>query len=398
MKSIPICTADILAQVKAKAKTKNLKPPDKLQFQVYLEVDDDLYKQISDDAKLATLIFNDTGKVYKKTKQQIISLTQKADLETGKKLKHSDRQKIRKQWRDDVAACFDDAEKQMLDICIKHIKAWQKVRGDRRKYVIKSTAKVTVGTLGVVTSTVGTIVAVPAGGFGAVVGIIALAKAISNLAQECYKLLIGIDRAEKNLVKHLDILMNEYRKAGKGKVVRKELVAAAINQIFTTKKVSISVAESEYASFHGKLTGIDIKSSELSKKLNLLIDKQEALNKELDNKLFKKLVSLGYHLKDKAKLKKNLKKLEKATKKQWDKTSELVQKVESAKVRDKWWKSALKELKAKKPGWVAKAEAGMKLIDLSFAAGATDFSAAEQILVLVASVGVEIDDVLAEEL
>lgn len=54
--------------------------------------------------------------------------------------------------------------------------------------------------------------------------------------------------------------------------------------------------------------------------------------------------------------------------------------------------------KAKKPDWVKYGEASLKLVDLGLSAGFTDPKAAEQVLVLVDSVLVEINDLLSEQL
>ena len=393
MKTVPLCTADIRKIVKSAAKPKHFHLPKDLAFHFGIEVDDDLAKKIETDDKLANKIFAHVGMEYKGTIVKITKLTKTADDQMA----GSDRKKVARQWQATIDRYLHEAEDRMFKLAKKEIIDWKKTRKDSRNYKIKSKAKLAVGTLGFATATLGTAVAALAGGPGVIVAIYGLAKSIVNLGKEIHALHQKMEQAEKSLKKHLDKLIASYKGATKGKVAGKELLAAAFTQITTINKVSISVCKAEYASFHGKLSGIDVKAGEAGKKLNKMLD----LQVPLDRMIFKmeaQLKQKGYTSKKLPKLKSKMKTLTDATKSQITEMEALYKRVDAANKRDKNHRAALDHLEKKKPGWVKYAEASMKLIDLAASAGVTDFSQAAQILVLVDSIGVEIDDLLVEQL
>lgn len=394
MKTIPICTADIRKQVKSGANPKNFDLPAKMTFKAGLEVEDDLLKQIETDDRLANKIFAAVSNEYKACLTKVINVTKFAD----KRMEKENREKVAQQWEQDVAGYFADAEKAMLVSATKEINAWLKTRGDRKKYKIKVAATITVGSLALATASLGTAVAAAAGGPGVVVAIYGNIKAFINLVKEIRKLAMDMEKAEKILKKDLDKIVKAYTDATKGKVVRGEMAAALIKQLFTYQKASITGCEGQYATFHGKLAGVQIKCSEASKKLHASLDLQSELDKKILEKTQKELQSIGYTSKKLPKLEKSLDKLVKKTMEQLTAIERLYKRAELAEGHDSTYKKTLDALKAKKPEWVKYAEASLKLIDLGMGAACTDFSAAEQVLVLVDSIGVEVDDLLKEEL
>lgn len=394
MKTIPLCTADIRKAVNSSAKPQRFALPKNMKFVVGLEVDDDLHKKIETDDKLANRIFGHVGKEYKTTVVKIANLTKFAD----KQMETNDRRKVAKQWETAAEQYFAEAESNMFRLAAKEIDSWKKTRKDRTKYKVKSAAKVSVGVLGLATASVGTAVAAVAGGPGVIAAIYGLAKSLVNLAKEINKLRQDMEKAEKNLKKHLEKLTTSYQGATKGKVAVKEMFAAAIAQVTTVNKVSISVCETEYATFHGKRTGIEVKASEAGRKLHKMLDLQEALDKKIFAKLEKELKIQGYSSKKLPKIKNKLDKLTKTTASQITNMEALYKRADGASKRERDYEQALKLLKQKKPGWVKYAEASLKLTDLAVGAGFTDFSEIAQILVLVDSIGVEVDDLLVEQL
>jgi hypothetical protein len=395
MITIRICTADIRKLVTSAANPKNFDLPAKMTFKAGLEVEDDLHKQIETDDRLANRVFDAVSKEYKACLTKVTNVTKFAD----KQMEKENRSKVAKQWEQDVARYFAEAEKAMLAAATKEINAWLKVRGDRKKYKIKVAATITVGSLALATATLGTAVAATAGGPGIVVAIYGSIKAFINLAKELRKLAMDMDKAENILKKDLDKIVNAYTDATKSKVIRGEMVAAAIEQLFTYQKASITGCEGQYATFHGKLAGVQIKCSEAGKKLHETLDRQTELEKKILDKTEKELKNMGYTSKKLPKLKTSLDKLADKTKKQLlPGIEKLYKRADTAEEHDKLYKKTLDALKAKKPEWVNFAEASLILIDLGMGAACTDFSAAEQVLVLVNGIGVEVDDLLKEKL
>lgn len=401
---IPLCTADIRRELKSKVKLKNTALPKDTKFNLYLEVSDDLAKKIELDAVLAEKIFTDVSKTYKETVGELAKLATDIDDNFLKPpLKPADYPK--KEWAKRAPDIFAEAEAKMLVQAKKQIQKWQQVRKDRTKYVVKASAKVTVGTLGVATATLGTVVSsagVATTGGAAIPGLVAAiyvnAKAIVQLGKVINRLRRDVDAAEKDLRNDLLAIYSAYMKNGKAAVVGKELGKAAVEQFVAATLPSISSAENGLSDFKGKLDGIDIKLSEMGIKLNKILDQQLELQKKIDVKK-KKLRQGKYKSKKLPKLEGSVDKLAEEVNRLLAEIPEADRKIARGRKRyNTIYKPMVKDLKAKKPGWVDYAQMSMKLGDLALGAGFTDFGAADSILVLVDSIGTEVDDVLVERL
>lgn len=403
-KRIALCTADLRAPLKSATNLKNTILPKDLKFDMYLEVSDDLYKQIEDDAVLAEKIFKGVSKDFKKAVADLAAVAKDIDVEFGKSVKPKGW--AEKEWKKRAPDILDTAEASMLAHARDQVAKWQRVRKDRKKYVIKSVAKVTVGSLGVATATLGTVVAAggtAASGGGAIPGLIAAiyanVKAVVQLAKVVNRLRRDVDAAEKDLQKDLRTLVQAYEKNGSKGVAAKEMGKAAVEQFLATTMSSISSAENGLSDFKGKLDGVDIKVSEMGIKLNRILTEQEKLDREIDRKITKQLAGTGYKSKKLPKLLASNKKLANKVNELLNELPKALDRVEKARNRYRTsYKPTLAALKAKKPGWVDYAQMSLKLGDLALGAGFTDFAAADSILVLVDSIGVEVDDVLTEKI
>ena len=401
---IPLCTADIRRELKSKVTLKNTALPKDTKFALYLEVSDELAKKIELDAVLAGKIFRDVSKIYKEAVGDLAKLATDIDDSFLKPpLKSADYPK--KEWAKRAPDIFAEAEAKMLVQAKKHIQKWQQVRKDRTKYVVKASAKVTVGTLGVATATLGTVISsagVATTGGAAIPGLVAAiyvnAKAIVQLGKVINRLRRDVDAAEKDLRNDLETIYKAYMKNCKAAVVSKELGKAAIEQFLATTMPSISSAENGLSDFKGKLDGIDIKLSEMAISLNTILDQQLELQKKIAAK--KKTLQQGkYKSKKLPKLEASVDKLAVEVNRLLAEIPEADTKIAKGRKRyNTKYKPMIKALKAKKPGWVDYAQMSMKLGDLALGAAFTDFGAADSVLVLVDSIGTEADDVLVEKL
>jgi len=402
--NIPICTNDMRRPLKAATNLKNTILPKNLKFEVYLQVDKELQEQIEDDAVLAEKLFKKVSIEYKKTVADLAAVATDIDREFGKELKPKGW--VEKEWQKRAPDVFEDAEARMLTESRKTIKKWQQVRKDRKSYVIKSAVKVTIGSLSVATASLGTAIAiggvVTTGGAavpGLVAAIYANLKAVVALGKLLRRLKRDVDEAEEELQNQLSHLIKAYTANSKGQVAAKELGKAAVEQFFAVSMKSISNGENAMFDFKGKLDKVEINLSKMGIKLNKALTDQAAMDKQIEGKIVKMLKQANYKSKKLPKLTAASKKLNTAINELLADIPVAIQKVDGARARHRSvYKPAMVNLKAKKPEWVQYGEAALKLGDLALGAGFTDFSALDSILVLVDSIGVEFDDVLAEKL
>lgn len=402
--NISICSNDMRRPLKTATNLKNTILPKNLKFEVFLQVDKELYDKIQDDAVLADRIFSKTAIEYKKTVIELAAVATTIDKDFGKELKP--RGWIAKEWQKRAPDVFEDAEARMLTEARKVISKWQQVRKDRKKYVIKSAAKVTIGTLSVATASLGTVIAiggVASSGGAAVPGLVAAIyaniKAVVALAKVLRRLRRDVDEAEQELWKQLRYLLKAYEDNTKGQVAAKELAKAAVEQFFAVSMKSISNGENAMFDFKGKLDKVEINLSKMGIKLNKALTDQAALDGQVDGKIAKMLRDANYKSKKLPKLLASSKKLNVSIRDLLGDIPGAIQKVDGARLRHRTvYKPAMMNLKAKKPEWVQYAETALKLGDLALGAGFTDFGALDSVLVLVDSIGVEFDDVLIENI
>jgi hypothetical protein len=403
-KKIPLCTASLEKPLRQATRLDHLVVPKDIKFEMYLEVPDELHKLIEDDAVLADKIFKGVTKDYQWAVAELATVANDIDGAMSKSLKPQGW--ADQEWQKRAPGILDEAEARMLAHSRDAIQKWQKVRKDRKAYVVKSATKVAVGTLSVATATLGTVLAAGATGatYGAglaslIAAIYINVKAIAQLAKLINRLRRDVDAAESVLLGELIDLVESYEKNSKGQVAAKELALAALDQFLAVSANSISKAETSMFDFKGKLDGVDIKVSEMGIKLNKVITQQAELSRSIETKLAKQLAQAGYRSKKLPKLQASVDKLGQQIQALIDDIPKALQKVKDARARYRdSYKPTLAALKAKKPGWVDNAQLALKLGDLALGAGFTTFSAADSVLVLVDSIGVEATDVLAEKM
>lgn len=398
MKKIPLLTNDLASAVRSVAKLQIILPPKDMTFDVWLEVDDALFEKIKNDSYLADKMFGEVSKIYKVAASHLAKEAERIEKEFFAKGKSKDW--VVKEWQKAAPPILSKFEPVLQNKAVAHLKTWQKVTKDANKYVVKCVFKVAIGSVGVATATLGTIVAFGSGGGGAggVVALYGLYKAIIALGKEINRLRKDVDQAEKALQDYADSLLKTYKTASKKKVVGREFATEFLNGLSPKEIKNINGLNTNYESYKGKLDRVEKNLSALAVKLNELLDAQEDLDKEVDRKIQKMLTQRGYKSKKLPKLMTALKKSRFQVSKKIAEVSEGIGKVDKARKRERGYKTAIKELNDKKPGWAGKVEKLIVLGDLALGAGFTDFSKLDQLLVFIDTVGVEIDNVLAEEI
>ncbi|MFT5425003.1 MAG: flagellar biosynthesis chaperone FliJ [Phycisphaerales bacterium] len=397
MKTIKLCDNDLFSAIRAASKFQILLPPKDMSFSVGLEVDDKLYKKITNDSRLAEEIFGDISKLYKEGVKLLVAEGNAIEKEFFSKSKP--KAWVATQWKKRAPEVLAPIQKKMEAKALKRVADWQKVQGDATKYVVKCVFKTTVGTLGVATATLGTVVAFGAGGgAGGGVAIYGLVKAVIALGKEINKLRKDVDQAEHDLQKNATALQALYKDKSRGKTGIREAGAEFFNSLSPVEVKSVNTVSGHYDSFKGKLDRVDKKLSATAVKLNDILDAQEDLQKEITVKVEKMLATRGYNSKKLPKLQGTMRKMRFETVKMIAEVGDSIGRMDNARKRQATYKKMVDQLKSQKPGWVKIVEVGITLGDLALGAAFTDFSKLDQVLVLVDTVGVEIDAMLAEEI
>lgn len=398
MKKIPLLTNDLASAVRSASKLQIILPPKDMTFDVWLEVDDDLHEKMKNDGFLATKMFDEVSKIYKVAASHLAKEAERIEKEFFAKGKS--KQWVVKEWEKSAPPILEKFEPILQRKAEAHLKTWQKVTKDANRYVVKCVFKVAIGTVGVATATLGTIVAFGSGGGapGGIVALYGLYKAMISLGKEINRQRKDVDQAEKALQDYADSLLKTYKDASKKKVVGREFGTEFLNGLSPKEVKNINGLNTNYDSFKGKLDRIEKNLSALATKLNEILDAQEDLDKDIDRKITKTLNQRGYKSKKLPKLMKAMSKSRMEVAKKIAEVSEGIGKVDGARKRERGYKSAIRELNAKKPGWAGKVEKLIVLGDLALGAAFTDFSKLDQLLVFIDTVGVEIDNVLEEQI
>lgn len=397
MKTIPILTNDLSSAIRSASRFQIVLPPKDMSFDVSIQVDDALYAKITNDSNLADKIFADASQIYKLAVKQLVAEAVRIEKEFFNKNKS--KSWVEKEWKKTAPGILEKFEPVLEKKVQAHLANWKKVQGDATKYVVKCVFKVAVGSLGVGVASLGTVVAFGAGGGGGgVAAIYGLYKAVLSLGKEINQLRKNVDQAETDLRTYAKSILKTYETAGKGKVVGREFAAEFFNGLSPKEVKSINGLNTAYDSFKGKLDRIEKKLSAMAVKLNELIDAQEDLQRDIDRKVKKELDDRDYKSKKLPKLMTKIGKLHTATARKIAETSAAISRVEGARKRETSYKAALKLVNAKKPAWATALEKLITVGDLALGAGFTDFGKLNQILVLVDSVGVELDNLLVEQI
>ncbi|MEP4196399.1 MAG: hypothetical protein ABJL99_12275 [Aliishimia sp.] len=398
MKTIPLLTNDLSSAVRSASKLQIVLPPKSLTFDVSLQVDDDLFEKIKLDGFLADKMFGEVSKIYKVAASHLAKEAERIEKEFFAKDKT--RAWVISEWEKTAPAILEKFEPILQKKAEGHLKTWQKVQGDSNKYVVRCVFKVAVGTLGVAAATLGTVVAFGSGGggVGGVVAIYGLYKAVLALGKEINRQRKDVDQAEAALQKYAAGLIKTYKDASKKKVVGREFATEFLNSLSPAEIKNLNGLNTNFDSFKGKLDRVEKGLSNLSTKLNELIDAQEDLQKDVDRKIKKQLAQRDYKSKRLPKLEAKMSKLHTQTARKIAEVSQGIGKVDGARKREKGYRTAIKELNNKKPGWAGKVEKLIILGDLALGAAFTDFSKLDQLLVFINAVGVEVDGVLAEQI
>ena len=257
-------------------------PPKSAAFDVSVSFDDKVFKQVTSDSILLTDMNKAAQKACDQTIGAVVSKLKAWDkliegmVDKGEKESVIKKQidGLNKAMAQDVAVGIKGAEAAITAVWDKYSKTKKEYKG----YKIKIGLKITGLIAGLATS-IALMAATPfTGGASAAIGIIGMAKTGVTLAKEIGTAAMEVESSMKLLAASVRVVESAARK-GKAAVHGNEVSAAVLNQFLGVAQPSIKECGSQLQTVQSKMKGIEVKSHNLSKALNRLLDKQEELRK-----------------------------------------------------------------------------------------------------------------------
>ncbi len=394
--SIAICVNDVTGIVKGAVKPKSITIP-KLQFEVYLEMDAANYKLVEKDDRVANDVFDEVSKLYKVCVADLIESARALDEQAL-----SDPAGARaavKAWPAVAERQLTEAGTSMKGAAEKAIAARAKENKAFKKFRFKTVMRISVGTVGVAVATLGSVVAVPGTGPGAIAAVYGNVKALAALLTEIREAAKSFERAESDLKDSISKIETQYRQGCKASNTAYEvgkMVASAFALVPTN---SLGDAQRALEQFEGKLVALTNVAAKGQKKIETLVEREKALSEALAEAEKVALTKVG---------KSSAKALSRVVNKQFDvqkKTAaalqtlkRLYEKIKIAKEHEDHYQKTLLELnKLVKGSVVAVTGLLIPIPEIALAAGLfTDWSSVVQAMIIADTIGVEVDSALLE--
>jgi len=271
---------------------KALEAPKGWKFTVEVDFDAKVFKAVEKDSIMLKEMNEAAGKVYKQTCDSV-----KSKYSAFEKLFQGmiDKGAPKAVFEQNLSGFNKSLES---DRKIGEIGAQQAVEAVWKKYAAKKAeytkykVKIFVTIFGAVAAlavSIGLMASAPfTGGASAAISIIGMFKSAVTIAKEIGSAAMEIEKAQKLLSGYMTAVEVV---AKKGKVAAKsnEYSAAIFKQFLGEAQPSIKGCQSQLSTIMQKLTGVEIKTHECSKKLNGILDAQEKLRADFMKEVTAKL-------------------------------------------------------------------------------------------------------------
>ncbi|MEE8608063.1 MAG: hypothetical protein V3S55_10670 [Nitrospiraceae bacterium] len=376
---------DIRRPIEAKYKPELNKLEKPIRFYAGISLDNKMLKKVEGDAAMGERLWKKSSKSYKVAISEACTLYRVFDNKHRKgwgQLDKSAQAKEQNKLKTSVEQALERHAGYVFKDADKEIRNWLKATKNADRYKSQCVFKIVMGTLGVAGATVGAVGsvsgAVASGGAGAPAAVAAMYgawKAMRGLTREIHKQAQKIDDVDRKLRENLSELTKSYAEKSKTKVGGRELGAAALDQFFTISTNSIAKCSSQTSQMGNLLNVLKKKTGKFGKQLNVLLDKQQTLDKAVE--FYAKLIEKGVldnpdSKKAGADFKKHADKIKTAAGEAKTKSGKclfhlksLMRQVEKMEQRLSVYERMLQELKNKKPGWVKYGVGVIKLSDLA---------------------------------
>lgn len=261
---------------------KHVKPPE-FQFDVEMALDEGVFKSLKNDSIYLLEVNKGCQKVYDQTVASIVSKLKAFDKLIQTMIDKQAPQEQMKKQLDGLNKSFEEDKRIAIVACEQLAAdlwvAFCRKKTEYLKYKIKIVATIT-GALASLATSIAIMASSPfTGGASAVLSIIGMAKSAVVLTKEISSAVIEVETCQTILAKQIGFVEAALKKGQASRTVN-ELAAAAFTEFFGVSQPCIKTCQSQADTMVQKLNGIEIKSHDLSKKLNGMLDAQETLKKD----------------------------------------------------------------------------------------------------------------------
>ncbi|HIV71068.1 MAG TPA: hypothetical protein H9903_09070 [Candidatus Aquabacterium excrementipullorum] len=261
---------------------KHVKPPSFV-FQAEIAMDEGVFKSIGKDSIYLLELNKGCQKVYNQTVAAITSKLKAFDklIETmiDKQAPEATMQKqldgLNKSFEEDKRVAEAACEQLAGDLWV----AYCRKKTEYTKYKVKIVATIVGAGAALITSIALMATAPFTGGASAALSIIGMVKSAVTIGKEIASAAQEVEGCQKVLDKQILVVEAVVKKGTKARTAN-ELTAIVMNEFIGISQPCIKTCQSQADTMVQKLNGVEIKSHDLSKKLNGILDAQENVRKE----------------------------------------------------------------------------------------------------------------------
>ncbi|MDO6590547.1 hypothetical protein DS901_18310 [Loktanella sp. D2R18] len=286
MVTVNLIKSDLAKVVTDKAKPKGINFKKKIPVLISLEMDKAGEAAVAKDPLLQTKAQEAASKAYKTLVISISSDLKDADKRFMKSTDEKEREKIASDFMATTKAKTQRLEKQGAHFAQAAIKKVQKDIDDDHKYRLSVGIELASDAVELALSAASM---AGSGGLSAIFVGYKTLRIIMKAALKIYQEALSAQKMQKKVAKHLKTIQKDYDKNRKELTGAKDTGKVLLNKIFGAKFVTtIDSVKSENVICHAKMRHITVKTHELSKQLNKLLEFNEKASKQIDAKTAKK--------------------------------------------------------------------------------------------------------------
>jgi len=183
--------------------------------------------------------------------------------------------------REQVGALLREPAKQASEAAVRMIKSLQSEAKQYKKYKRAVTLKLSLGSLGLASSVLGVVAAAPTLGASLVFAAVSAYRALVGTLSELQRAMEDAEKVQRRVELTLRHLQRAYEGRPRSYMAFREVRVAVLN-VFTGLPfpANISAAKADCELWGNKLAGVRVKSHQLSRELNKLLELTEHLKTE----------------------------------------------------------------------------------------------------------------------
>ena len=270
---------------------KHVKPPTFV-FQAEIAMDEGVFKSIGKDSIYLLEVNKGCQKVYDQTVTAITSKLKAFDKLIQTMIDKQAPEATMKKQLEGLNKSFEE-DKRVAEVACEQIAsdlwvAFCRKKTEYLKYKIKIVATI-VGAGAALITSISLMASAPfTGGASAALSIIGMVKSAVTIGKEIASAAQEVETCQKILDKQMLVVEAVLKKSSKARAAN-ELTAIVLNEFVGISQPCIKTCQGQADTMVQKLNGVEIKSHDLSKKLNGILDAQETVRKEFIKEAAKSL-------------------------------------------------------------------------------------------------------------